>query len=229
MPAHVPNAGLSRRDLLKRTGGLAALAAFTAACGGNTGRPSSGGGSGGSKPNLSQWYHQYGETGTQQAALKYAKAYPDANVAVQWTPGDYGAKLASGLLSSKGPDVFEGQLQHQHGEEQPGRGAGRHHGRRQGRLPAGRPGHEHPGRQDLRDPDDHRPAGHLLQEESAGQGRDQAAGDDRRPDLRGQGTHHEQGEGHLRRQRRRHRHGRTGAVLVRRGVPDQGQQAWLHR
>ncbi|MDX3004913.1 sugar ABC transporter substrate-binding protein [Kribbella solani] len=110
MPAHVPNAGLTRRDLLKRTGGLAALAAFTAACGGNTGRPSSGGGSGGDKVNLSQWYHQYGETGTQQAALKYAKAYTDANVTVQWTPGDYGAKLSSGLLSSKGPDVFESQL-----------------------------------------------------------------------------------------------------------------------
>ncbi|GAA3123467.1 multiple sugar transport system substrate-binding protein [Kribbella aluminosa] len=109
MPAHVPNAGWSRRDLLKRTGGLAALAALTAACGGNTGRPSSGGG-GGSKPSLSQWYHQYGEAGTQQAAQKYAKAYTDANVTVQWTPGDYGTKLSSGLLSSKGPDVFESQL-----------------------------------------------------------------------------------------------------------------------
>src|SRR5215217_6841544 len=99
MPARIPNAGLSRRDLLKRTGGLAALAALTAACGGNTGRPSSsGGGDGGAKVNLSQWYHQYGETGTQQAAQRYAKAYPDANVAVQWTPGDYDAKLASGLL-----------------------------------------------------------------------------------------------------------------------------------
>lgn len=110
MPAHVPNAGLTRRDLLKRTGGLAALAAFTAACGGNTGRPADSGGGGGDKATLSQWYHQYGETGTKEAALKYAKAYPDANVAVQWTPGDYGAKLSSGLLSNKGPDVFESQL-----------------------------------------------------------------------------------------------------------------------
>jgi multiple sugar transport system substrate-binding protein len=111
MPAHVPNAGLTRRDLLKRTGSLAALAAFTAACGGNTGRPASSGDSGGgAKVNLAQWYHQYGEAGTQQAATRYAKAYTDANVAVQWTPGDYGAKLSSGLLSSKGPDVFESQL-----------------------------------------------------------------------------------------------------------------------
>src|SRR3954471_2195056 len=109
MPAHMPSAGMSRRDLLKRTGGLAALAAFTAACGSNTGRPSNSGG-GGAKVNLSQWYHQYGEAGTQQAAMKYAKAYTDANVAVQWTPGDYASKLASGLLSSNGPDVFESQL-----------------------------------------------------------------------------------------------------------------------
>jgi multiple sugar transport system substrate-binding protein len=109
MPAHVPTAGLSRRELLKRTGGLAALAAFTAACGGNTGRPADSGG-GGSKVTLSQWYHQYGETGTKEAALRYAKEYTAANVAVQWTPGDYAAKLASGLLSSKGPDVFETQL-----------------------------------------------------------------------------------------------------------------------
>ena len=111
MPAHVPNAGLSRRDLLKRTGGLAALAALTAACGGNTGRPSGGGGEGGgAKATLSQWYHQYGEAGTKEAALKYAKAYTDANVSVQWTPGDYGSKLSAGLLSNKGPDVFESQL-----------------------------------------------------------------------------------------------------------------------
>ncbi|WP_112239032.1 ABC transporter substrate-binding protein [Kribbella monticola] len=109
MPAHMPSRGMSRRDLLKRTGGLAALAAFTAACGGNTGRPSDSGG-GGNKVNLSQWYHQYGETGTKEAALKYAKAYTDANVSVQWTPGDYGSKLSSGLLSNKGPDVFESQL-----------------------------------------------------------------------------------------------------------------------
>ncbi|MEU0091149.1 sugar ABC transporter substrate-binding protein [Kribbella sp. NPDC006257] len=109
MPAHMPSAGMSRRDLLKRTGGLAALAALTAACGSNTGRPSNSGGGGG-KVNLSQWYHQYGEAGTQQAATKYAKAYTEANVSVQWTPGDYGSKLASGLLSSSGPDVFESQL-----------------------------------------------------------------------------------------------------------------------
>ncbi|TWD83918.1 multiple sugar transport system substrate-binding protein [Kribbella amoyensis] len=109
MPASLPNPGLSRRDLLKRTGGLAAVAAFAAACGGNTGRPPSGGGEGG-KAALSQWYHLYGETGTKEAALRYAKEYADATVSVQWTPGDYATKLSSGLLSGKGPDVFESQL-----------------------------------------------------------------------------------------------------------------------
>ncbi|MEU0091962.1 twin-arginine translocation signal domain-containing protein [Kribbella sp. NPDC006257] len=86
---------MSRRDLLKRTGGLAALLALTS-CGSNTGRPSGGGDGGTSNVKLAQWYHQYGENGTREAALKYAKAYAAANVAVQWIPGDYGSKLASG-------------------------------------------------------------------------------------------------------------------------------------
>jgi multiple sugar transport system substrate-binding protein len=108
-PEFPPEAfGLTRREVLRRTAGLAAVAAWAAACGGNTGRPSGGGD--GSKPALAQWYHQYGETGTKEAALRYAKEYAEANVTVHWTPGDYAAKLSSGLLSSKGPDVFESQL-----------------------------------------------------------------------------------------------------------------------
>ena len=84
---------------------------FGAACGGNTGRGSSsasssaGGGKG--SVTLQQWYHQYGEAGTQQAVEKYAAAYPDANVKVQWKPGDYDQKAASALLTDAGPDVFE--------------------------------------------------------------------------------------------------------------------------
>jgi len=56
---------------------------------------------------LAQWYHQYGEKGTQQAVEKYAAAYPNATVKVQWIPGDYDSKVASSLLTSGGPDVFE--------------------------------------------------------------------------------------------------------------------------
>ncbi|WP_329126300.1 ABC transporter substrate-binding protein [Streptomyces sp. NBC_01465] len=94
-----PSRSLGRRSFLRASGTVAA-AGFLAACGGNTGR-------GGGKAAMSQWYHQYGEAGTQQAALRYAKAYTKADVSVQWIPGDYASKLSSGLVSSSGPDVFE--------------------------------------------------------------------------------------------------------------------------
>jgi multiple sugar transport system substrate-binding protein len=96
--------GIGRRKFLAVGGGLAALA--VAGCGSNTGRSSSGSSSGG-KPSLAQWYHQYGEAGTQQAVEKYAKEYSDASVTVQWSPGDYDKKTASALLTDGGPDVFE--------------------------------------------------------------------------------------------------------------------------
>ncbi len=57
--------------------------------------------------SLSQWYHQYGETGTQQAVEKYAAGYASAKVKVEWVPGDYDTKVASSLLTNAGPDVFE--------------------------------------------------------------------------------------------------------------------------
>jgi len=100
-PEQTPSRSFGRRSLLRASGTVAA-AGFLAACGGNTGR----GGSTGGKA-ISQWYHQYGEAGTQQAALRYAKAYGRADVSVQWIPGDYASKLSSGLVSSSGPDVFE--------------------------------------------------------------------------------------------------------------------------
>ncbi|GIJ50260.1 sugar ABC transporter substrate-binding protein [Virgisporangium aliadipatigenens] len=93
---------ISRRNLLRGAGGVAAAAAL-AACGSNTGRSGSG-------KSLSQWYHQYGEAGTQQAAEKFAKAYKDANVTIQWIPGEYDQKLNSSLLTDDGPDVFEGHF-----------------------------------------------------------------------------------------------------------------------
>lgn len=105
--------GLDRRTLLG-LGGAVAATGVLAACGSNTGReatPSaSGSGGSGGKPALSQWYHQYGEAGTQEAAKKYAAAYTDAKVTIQWIPGDYDAKLTSGLSSGSGPDAFEGHL-----------------------------------------------------------------------------------------------------------------------
>ncbi len=103
----------NRRQILAGLGLTAAAvggAPLLSACGGSSGLSGDdggGGGASGSKPTINQWYHQYGEAGTQQAVERYAKEYPDATVKVQWTPGDYTSKLNSGLLSSSGPDVFE--------------------------------------------------------------------------------------------------------------------------
>lgn len=95
-----------RRRRMLALGGIAAGAGALGACGSNTGR------SDGDGVNLSQWYHQYGEAGTQQAAERYAAAYEEASVTINWVPGDYDAALSSGLLAGEGeaPDVFEGHL-----------------------------------------------------------------------------------------------------------------------
>lgn len=91
---------MSRRALL--AAGAGAGAGLLAGCGSNTGR-----GSGGSGTTLSQWYHQYGEPGTQQAVQRYAAAYHKAGVKVQWRPGNYDQQTAAALLTDSGPDVFE--------------------------------------------------------------------------------------------------------------------------
>ncbi|MEU8886428.1 sugar ABC transporter substrate-binding protein [Streptomyces sp. NPDC048442] len=98
---------ISRRALLGTGAGLS-LAGALAACGSNTGRgEESSGGGGGTGPALAQWYHQYGESGTEQAVRRYAAAYKKARVAVQWRPGNYDQQTAAALLTSGGPDVFE--------------------------------------------------------------------------------------------------------------------------
>ena len=100
----VPRSGLSRRRLLAAGGGLA-VGAVLAACGSNTGR-----GGGDASPGgmaLSQWYHQYGEPGVEQAVRRYAGAYGKTRVDVQWRPGDYDQQTAAALLTDSGPDVFE--------------------------------------------------------------------------------------------------------------------------
>lgn len=65
----------------------------------------------GAKIMLEQWYHAYGEAGTQQAAIRYAKEYtkanPDVAIKVTWIAGDYSAKLHSTLLTPQAPDLFE--------------------------------------------------------------------------------------------------------------------------
>ena len=65
------------------------------------------------KVKISQWYHQYGEEGTQQAVQRYAEEYtkvnPNVEVEVVWVLGNYEAeKLPAALLTEEGPDVYEG-------------------------------------------------------------------------------------------------------------------------
>lgn len=98
---------LSRRRFLQYAGATALGSTLLGACAGT----SSGGGGGNSNlPTLQQWYHQYGETGTHEAVLRYAKQYTKANVQVSWVPGTgnaYPDKVRTALLGSNPPDVFE--------------------------------------------------------------------------------------------------------------------------
>lgn len=98
---------ISRRGLL--AGGIAATALGLSACGSNTGRPSGGGGSGssGGKPTLSQWYHEYGEAGVEDAVKRYAASYPKATIEVKWKPGNYEQAVGAALLTQNIPDEFE--------------------------------------------------------------------------------------------------------------------------
>ena len=100
---------IPRRRFLGLGGGLATAAVLTA-CGSNTGRPQTGSSSsaaGGPKPQLSQWYHEYGEDGVEDAVKRYASSYPDATVTVKWNPGDYDKLVSAALLTATVPDVFE--------------------------------------------------------------------------------------------------------------------------
>jgi multiple sugar transport system substrate-binding protein len=104
---------IPRRRFLSLTGGLAAAAAGLSACGSNTGRPEAGsstsasGGGSADRVELSQWYHEYGENGVEEAVSRYAAGYDRAKVTVKWNPGEYEKLVAAALLTDKVPDVFE--------------------------------------------------------------------------------------------------------------------------
>lgn len=97
---------ISRRDFL-RISGMAAAGIATA----STGLMPAAASTKKQATTISQWYHQYGEAGTQEAAMRYAAQYtevnPDVVVDMVWVPGDYKAKCAASLLTPEGPDVFE--------------------------------------------------------------------------------------------------------------------------
>ncbi len=63
---------------------------------------------------LAQWYHEYGEAGTQEAVYRIAQEYTDmtdgVTIEVTWSPGDYNTKLNSALAAGTGPDVYESAL-----------------------------------------------------------------------------------------------------------------------
>lgn len=108
---------ITRRTVLGLGGGLAA-AATLAACGQNnpldddaTTAPESSdtGAPAGGTPEISQWYHEYGEEGVKEAVERFAADYEPANVTVKWTPGDYNSILAAQLLTDDVPDVFEAE------------------------------------------------------------------------------------------------------------------------
>jgi multiple sugar transport system substrate-binding protein len=100
---------ISRRRFLQYSGSMALGSSLLAACAG-TGGGGSTTAANPSLPSLTQWYHQYGESGTHEAVLKYAKEYTKANVTVNWVPGtgnEYPDKTRAALLGSNPPDVFE--------------------------------------------------------------------------------------------------------------------------
>src|SRR5437868_2982426 len=105
-----PTTPFTRRRFFQYTGSAALSGSLLAACAGTGGGGTTGGG-GSNLPALTQWYHQYGEAGTHEAVLRYAKQYTKANVTVSWVPGTgstaYPDKVRAALLGSKAPDVFE--------------------------------------------------------------------------------------------------------------------------
>ena len=102
-PLGVDSRFFTRRGVLKSmvvTGGAVAFAGF-----GKAPKIAA------QEATITQWYHQYGEAGTQEAAARYAQEFTAANPGVvvefTWVPGDYGAALSAALLTDDGPDVYE--------------------------------------------------------------------------------------------------------------------------
>lgn len=102
--SRISTVGMSRRDTVKSmlfVGGALAFHGF----GGPTQAVAQG------STRLVQWYHQYGEAGTEEAVKRYAAAYteenPDIEIEITWQLGDYGAALNAALLTDEAPDIFE--------------------------------------------------------------------------------------------------------------------------
>ncbi|MGW7073002.1 ABC transporter substrate-binding protein [Streptomyces sp. NPDC054855] len=105
---------MTSRSTLSRRGFLGTSMLFVAggvvACSSN---PQGTAAANGAKVTLTQWYHQYGEEGTQAAVKRYAeeftKAHPDIAINVVWGAdvSQYETKLNAALLGADAPDIFE--------------------------------------------------------------------------------------------------------------------------
>ncbi len=97
---------LPRREFMRLTTFGISSAALLAACGDTISESKKG-------VTLTQWYHQYGEAGTEAAVHRYAKSYTKAQVNVGWIAGTgnkYLNKVNAALHGSDAPDVFELQF-----------------------------------------------------------------------------------------------------------------------
>lgn len=101
---HISTYGLNRRNVVKSmlfAGGALVFA--------GPGRPSRATAQGNIR--LVQWYHEYGEAGTEDAVRRYGAQYTEQNptveIEINWVSGTYGDALNPALLTDEGPDVFE--------------------------------------------------------------------------------------------------------------------------
>ncbi|MGH7910430.1 MAG: ABC transporter substrate-binding protein [Candidatus Dormibacteraceae bacterium] len=102
---------IDRRRFMLGAATLATTAGL-AACGTSLGGSSgSGGGNSGAKVTLTQYYHEYGEAGTEQAVKRYAQEYTskhkNVTINVEWVPGTYATKLNTALAGPNPPDIYE--------------------------------------------------------------------------------------------------------------------------
>jgi len=117
---------MSRRDLLRYTAAGSAVAILSA-CGPKTAAPTSAPAEkpveakaeepkpAADKVTITQWYHEYGEKGCQEAVYRIAEEYSNSQdkvkVEVGWFPGDYVPKLNTALAAGDAPDCFEHHLE----------------------------------------------------------------------------------------------------------------------
>jgi multiple sugar transport system substrate-binding protein len=103
---------LSRREFLQ-TAGLAAMGLALGACAPKDGGGAEGGAPSGEEVSMQLWWHEYGEEGTHEAALRIAEEYTEATPGVTvesvWNPGSYDEKLMTALAAGTGPDAYESQ------------------------------------------------------------------------------------------------------------------------